>query len=78
MRLGGEVWAGAKVAVDPVPLSADNRTISARVFSPAAGVRMVLKLEAADPAVNTGDLEAREPQLPPHLAAARAAGKTTA
>ncbi|MDO9096187.1 MAG: Ig-like domain-containing protein, partial [Rubrivivax sp.] len=42
IRLGGEVWAGAKVNVGPVPLTASNRTISARVHSAVAGVRMVL------------------------------------
>jgi hypothetical protein len=60
IRLGGEVWAGAKVNVGPIALTATNRTISARVHSPAAGVRMVLKLEASDPNRNTGDLESRE------------------
>jgi hypothetical protein len=61
IRLGGEVWAGAKVDVGVVPLTADNRTISARVYSPLAGVPIVLKLEnAADAGVNTGDLQANE------------------
>ncbi len=61
IRLGGEVWAGAKVNVDVVPLTADNRTISARVYSPLAGVPIVLKLEnVADPGINTGDIQANE------------------
>lgn len=60
IRLGGEIWAGAKANVGPIALSADKRTITARVHSPAAGVPMVLKLEAANPNKNTGDLRARE------------------
>ena len=61
IRLGGEVWAGAKVNVGPIPLTATNRTISARVYSPLAGVPIVLKLEnAGDAGINTGDLPARE------------------
>ena len=61
IRLGGEVWAGAKVNVGVIPLTASNRTISARVYSPLAGVPMVLKLEnASDPNINTGDLQATQ------------------
>ena len=61
VRLGGEVWAGAKANVGPVPLTSANRTISARVFSPLAGVPIVLKLEnAGDAGINTGDLQAQE------------------
>jgi uncharacterized protein YkuJ len=61
IRLGGEVWAGAKVNVGPIPLTATNRTISARVYSPLAGVPMVLKLEnAGDPGINTGDMQATQ------------------
>ena len=61
IRLGGEVWAGAKANVGPVPLTASNRTISARVFSPTAGIRMVLKLEnESDAGINTGDIEATQ------------------
>ncbi len=59
IRLGGEVWAGAKVNVGPIALTATNRTISARVYSPTAGVPMVLKLEnATDAGINTGDMPA--------------------
>ena len=62
IRLGGEVWAGAKVNVGPVALTPTTRRITARVYSPLAGVPMVLKLEnAADPQnINTGDLQANE------------------
>ena len=61
IRLGGEVWAGAKVNVGPIPLTAANRTISARVYSAVAGVPMVLKLEnESDASINTGDLQATQ------------------
>ena len=57
IRLGGEVWAGAKANVGPIPLTATNRTISARVHSAVAGVPMILKLEnETDAGINTGDL----------------------
>ena len=61
VRLGGEVWAGAKVNVGPIPLTATNRKISARVHSAVAAVPMVLKLEnASDAGINTGDIAATE------------------
>jgi Bacterial Ig-like domain len=61
LRLGGEVWAGAKVNVGVIPLTATNRTISARVYSAVAGVPMVLKLEnETDAGINTGDLQATQ------------------
>lgn len=61
IRLGGEVWAGAKVNVGVIPLTATNRTISARVYSAVAGVPMVLKLEnESDPNINTGDLQSTQ------------------
>jgi Bacterial Ig-like domain len=61
IRLGGEVWAGAKVNVDVIPLTASKRTISARVHSAVAGVPMVLKLEnATDAGINTGDMQATQ------------------
>ena len=61
IRLGGEVWAGAKANVGPIPLTAANRTISARVYSAVPGVPMVLKLEnESDASINTGDLQATQ------------------
>ena len=61
IRLGGEVWAGAKVNVGPIALTATNRTISARVHSAVAGVPMVLKLEnATDAGINTGDMQSTQ------------------
>lgn len=44
LRSGGQTFAGALVDV-AVPVSATRQTISAQVNSPAAGVRMVMKLE---------------------------------
>jgi len=61
IRLGGQVWAGAKVNVGVIPLTTTNNTISARVYSPTAGVPMVLKLEnATDAGINTGDIQATQ------------------
>ncbi|MES2714763.1 MAG: hypothetical protein V4795_03325 [Pseudomonadota bacterium] len=52
---GDEVWAGATVYADaaagsitPVALTATNRTISVRVYAPAAGEQVLLKLEQGD------------------------------
>ncbi len=60
-RSGGQVWAGAKVNVGVIPLTATDRTISARVYSPAAGRPIVMKLEnLTDAAINTGDIQATE------------------
>ena len=53
-RPGGEVFAGAFVSVPAIPFSATRRIISARVFSPTAGIPMVAKAEYAD---NTGSGE---------------------
>ena len=61
IRLGGEVWAGAKVNVGVIPVTAANNKISARVYSAVAGVPMVLKLEnATDAGINTGDMPATQ------------------
>ena len=61
IRLGGEVWAGAKVNVGVIPVTATNNKISARVYSAVAGVPMVLKLEnATDAGINTGDMQATQ------------------
>jgi hypothetical protein len=62
IRLGGQVWAGAKVNAGVIPLTASKRTITARVHSAVAGVPIVLKLEnAANPqGVNSGDIQAAQ------------------
>lgn len=53
-RPGGEVYAGAFVATAPIPFSATRKSISARVYSPTAGVPMPAKVEYAENA-GTGD-----------------------
>jgi hypothetical protein len=53
-RPGGEVFAGAFVSVPAIPFSATRKIISARVYSPTAGIPMVAKAEYAD---NTGSGE---------------------
>ena len=54
-RPGGEVFAGAFVTTAPMPFAADRKTITARVYSPTAGTRMVAKAEYADNA-GTGEV----------------------
>jgi hypothetical protein len=60
LRLGGDPWAGAFITTEPLPLAADRKTITARVHSPAAGVRMVLKLEGED-GLTSAEFTALEP-----------------
>jgi hypothetical protein len=50
-RSGGEVYAGAWVALPAIAFSSTRKTMTARVYSPAAGVPMVVKAEYAE---NTG------------------------
>ena len=57
LRTGGQVWAGAKITGRTLNVSATANTVSARVHSPAAGKRIVLKLEGNGA---TGDIDARE------------------
>ncbi len=59
LRSGGSNFALAIVET-PLPLTATRKTISARVFSPTAGVPMVIKLEGATNAITTGDKPANE------------------
>ena len=56
-RPGGDVFAGAFVTTAPIPFSATRKTITARVYSPTAGIPMVVKAEYADNA-GTGDTTA--------------------
>ena len=53
-RPGGDVYAGAFVSTAAMPLSATRKTITARVYSPTAGIPMVAKAEYAENA-GTGD-----------------------
>ena len=59
LRTGGEVWAGAEISGLTLNVSATLNTVSARVHSPAAGKRVVLKLETSAGAA-TAELDARE------------------
>jgi hypothetical protein len=47
-RPGGEVFAGAFVTLAPIAFEAGRTTITARVYSPTAGIPMVAKVEYAD------------------------------
>lgn len=58
LRSGGQVYALGVVSAT-VPLAADRRTVSAQVYSPAAGIPMVMKLEGPGGA-STGDTSANE------------------
>ena len=50
-RPGGDVFAGAFVTTAPIAFTATRKTITARVYSPTAGIPIVAKAEYAD---NTG------------------------
>ncbi len=64
LRIGGDVFAGAFVTTGTIPFTATKTTITARVYSPTAGIPMVIKVEgpggatsaeiAATPAVVVG------------------------
>jgi hypothetical protein len=61
VRDGGEVFAGVTVATGSIPFAANRKTVTARVYSPTAGVRFVLKAEGGPPFPNnfgTADTEA--------------------
>jgi hypothetical protein len=59
LRSGGQVFA-LGIIETTVPITATRRTISAQVYSPTAGIPMVMKLEGPA-AANTGDVAANEP-----------------
>ena len=59
LRSGGQTYALA-ILETPLPLTSTRKTISARVYSPTAGIPMVIKLEGSTTAVNTGDVPANE------------------
>ena len=58
-RDGGDVFAGAWIAVSEIPNDAGNQTVSALVYSPTAGIPMVAKAEYGDN-MGTGDVQANE------------------
>ena len=57
LRSGGQAWA-LNVLTATVPFTATRKTLSARVYSPTAGIPMKIKLEAGTS--NTGDIAANE------------------
>jgi hypothetical protein len=61
LRSGGQVFALAIVTLPSnIPLEAGRRTLSARVYSPTAGIPMVLKLEGPGGNPSSGDVQANE------------------
>jgi hypothetical protein len=60
LRSGGEPYAGAFITTVPIPFTADKKTFTARVHSPKAGIRMVLKVEGAD-GLSSADFDATSP-----------------
>jgi hypothetical protein len=61
LRSGGQVFALAIVTLpSTIPLEATRKTISARVYSPTAGIPMVLKLEGPGGNPSSGDVQANE------------------
>jgi hypothetical protein len=50
LRSGGQPWA-LNVLEAPVQFAADRKTLSAKVYSPTAGIRMVMKVEGTGGAV---------------------------
>jgi hypothetical protein len=59
LRSGGQVFA-LGIIETTVPITATRRTIRAEVYSPTAGIPMVLKIEGPNGA-NSGDVQANEP-----------------
>ncbi len=60
LRSGGEVYAGAFITTVAMPLAADRKTFTARVYSPKAGVPMLLKVEGAN-GLTSADFPATTP-----------------
>ena len=61
LRSGGQQFAlGIVTLPAKVPLEAGRKTISARVYSPTAGIPMVLKLEGPGGNPNSGEIQANE------------------
>jgi hypothetical protein len=52
LRLGGDVFAGAFVTTGAIPFATNRSTITARVYSPTAGIPMKLKVEDANGAAS--------------------------
>ena len=50
LRTGGDPWAGVKMTTSAIPFAANHKTISARVYSPKAGIAIKIKAETASSA----------------------------
>ena len=61
LRSGGEPYALAVIDVAAIPFTATRKTLSARVYSPTAGIPMKIKLETTGNTANSGDVSANEP-----------------
>ena len=57
LRTGGDPWAGAKMTTSAIPFAANHKTITARVYSPKAGIAIKIKAETAS-SVATGEAAA--------------------
>ena len=60
LRSGGEVYALAVLDVPAIPFTTTRKTLSARVYSPTAGIPMKIKLETTGATANSGDVAANE------------------
>lgn len=60
LRTGGFNYAGAKVTVGAMDVSSTNTTITAKVYSPLAGIPIKLKLEGPTSALTTSEIPATE------------------
>lgn len=58
-RNGGDPWAGAWLAIPAIPSNAGTQVVSARVYSPVAGIPIVAKAEYGEN-TGTGDVQATE------------------
>jgi hypothetical protein len=58
-REGGEIFAGVWMQINPVTGTEGTQKISARVYSPNAGIQIAIKLEYGE-SLGTGDLLANE------------------
>lgn len=58
-RNGGEVWAGSWIGIPQIPSNAGTQTVSARFYSPTAGIPVFAKIEYDDNA-GSGDVRANE------------------
>ncbi len=57
LRSGGETYAGAFITTERIAFAADKKTFTARVYSPKAGIRMILKVEG-DNGLSSADFDA--------------------